>query len=1698
MVRKNAKKAFCCFMALATIAATTPETVFAQKTEYVSIETITSGQGIKRLAVPLQTSLDLQEEKNDRNGDGFSWNASTKELTLEDGFSLDASNQKKSALLLPPEATIVLKGKADIVTNNTAIEANGNLTVKSADNKNGKLTVTCSRESTTYMNYYGIDMPDRKKLTITEHSIVEVTGGYASLRTASTDTIYVDLNKASSLKLYNSNRYITEGNVLLNSSDRIIWDADKDNTENNGFQYLKEHQQKQIGTLKQLKLVSCMFDGKANTDESKYTLTYNGQQHGVEINQNESSKVLYKPTKQITYQKVVESEFLDKENVLDYREKRTESQTTQYAQFYGDQEVPVNACEYEVIYNENRIGTLLIEQRRVLVSGIQALDKTFDWWKDAKLNYDKMQITCINDSSSKEGLVANDRSMLGKTIIPYAKGYFITPSTEISDVSYLIDGQRYIRNKDVAYKNNQIVNGTVVAKNVWIGDYTLSNPNYIVEGPGLEENKSQALSKATIYPRKLSEKNYISTELTPGEYVWKKGEVWRDVEKKVMDKSWLTKNSTYTFPSVLKRDIDYTVSSNTYEEIGEQTVVFTGRGNFVDSVSDKWNIRKAVRKIEIMESDSRIFDNQPYSIQKEEDFRYQIKDVDNDEDVTDDLEEGSDLTITYKGIGETVYPESTEAPKNAGSYCVTISVNETRHYTKALEQRNFVIHPKEVTMKWYHNGIAKENPENIVYEKMPQELYAVVTNVVEGTEVHVTKVNYGGTSAFGTVSGGTLEAPQDVGDYIVTAVELDNPNYIIGDGNTHTYHIVPATVSLEWQNTDTVYHAKDLSPYAIVKDLYEGDICKVCKVSYEGTDVYGNPYTQEDGVVNVTNGTCKVTAVELDNPNYKLPQDSTTTFKMSPLDLGTLDTPDQIWSHVMPYTGYEFSPVLEWNCDGDGEVLKMGRDYKAENYVYASEPKQEPMDIRIFGKNNYTGQNEIQWNVKRLESSIKITTFGGDDPTKCQITYGEELEEKVEYQNADIQKDNYHDIEFYTNYSYTGITDSGKEYKSIIAPKEAGTYTMTVTLMETPHFEQSVDSVEFKVMPKKVSIVSGISVHNKSYDGTKDATLDLRNAEYKGVYAKDLEAFKEYMNIEKCKYVSGAQFAQKDVLYREVSEATKVVTDMKVLIGANIHMDLDPETDPELLFNYDVSSSENQADGTAAIYPKEIRVSGITAKDKIYDGTSVATLNKENVTFDGLVDGEKMYMTAKGTFTRTDNEASGKDVLLDEEGNPQQKRVNIEEIKLYPDSKETDMDNYVLAKTGQQTKTAATIEQAVLTIKGIKIPDKTYDGTVETGEIDWSNVTLDGVAKGENILLDMESGLPQTGKFSDCNVAYDRYNNVAAKSIQVSNQYIRFIGDYIKSNYKTGEIVLHAKINPALIDELTWNLSSKGIPVASVSETCTVLPDEKDTCIVNTVFYEEGATQLAKPIPEEQLEEGKTYMVKAVKVINGNYEITSATKNQTLIFQYVKPNKQDEGNKEPGKNDTIKTAISTKAMEQMNAKLLVKVDKSAWILTWGKVTGADGYRIYRAEAGGKYSSPAIVKDGNSTTYRGRNIDTKTVYRICVEAYKIVDKKTVLLGKSIPVYVCRQSKPKYNVKSISVKNSSVVLNVGLRLSIKATAIATSNKTVSAKTAALRFISSNEAIAKVSSSGIITACKKGKCTIYVYAKNGVRKAVSVMVE
>ena len=146
---------------------------------------------------------------------------------------------------------------------------------------------------------------------------------------------------------------------------------------------------------------------------------------------------------------------------------------------------------------------------------------------------------------------------------------------------------------------------------------------------------------------------------------------------------------------------------------------------------------------------------------------------------------------------------------------------------------------------------------------------------------------------------------------------------------------------------------------------------------------------------------------------------------------------------------------------------------------------------------------------------------------------------------------------------------------------------------------------------------------------------------------------------------------------------------------------------------------------TAHISPRPVTVSGITAQDKTYDGNTQVAFGYENARLDGNVDGDKLTVTAQGSF---------------EDANVGDKLVNITGLTLGG----AERGNYVLAESGQQTSATAAItaNRRYLDLSGVDL-----GGDAGTVWIDGEKQPIN-TSGGSHILLSEEAGFLTTYTYS--------------------------------------------------------------------------------------------------------------------------------------------------------------------------------------------------------------------------------------------------------------------------------------------------------------------------------------------------------------
>ena len=169
-------------------------------------------------------------------------------------------------------------------------------------------------------------------------------------------------------------------------------------------------------------------------------------------------------------------------------------------------------------------------------------------------------------------------------------------------------------------------------------------------------------------------------------------------------------------------------------------------------------------------------------------------------------------------------------------------------------------------------------------------------------------------------------------------------------------------------------------------------------------------------------------------------------------------------------------------------------------------------------------------------------------------------------------------------------------------------------------------------------------------------------------------------------------------------------------------------------------------------------------------------------------------------------------------------------------------------------------------------------------------------------------------------------------------------------------------------------------------------------------------------------------------------------------------------------------------------------------LSWLKYKWADGYEVYWSYCDGTQGFKKLGTFKKSTlSATHKKLNNKKEYKYYVAAYKMVNGKKIYIARSNALHVAMKNAKKTNAKSITVNKTKVTLREGKTFKLKCKVKkAGSRKKLLLHTDIFRYHTSDSSIATVSKSGKIKALKKGTCTIYIFANNGVYKSVKVTVK
>ena len=371
----------------------------------------------------------------------------------------------------------------------------------------------------------------------------------------------------------------------------------------------------------------------------------------------------------------------------------------------------------------------------------------------------------------------------------------------------------------------------------------------------------------------------------------------------------------------------------------------------------------------------------------------------------------------------------------------------------------------------------------------------------------------------------------------------------------------------------------------------------------------------------------------------------------------------------------------------------------------------------------------------------------------------------------------------------------------------AGTVIVDATQAGNANYNPAIAEQSFTVNPKALT-VSGITASNKVYDGITDAALNTNSATLVGVLAGDVVTLDTT-------FVSG------DFADETVGSGKPVSISGLDIVGADES-------------KYTLVDSTTTADITAV----ELTVSGITANNKVYDGTTTVTLNTGSAALVGGFSNDVVTLntgSAAGTFA-TKNVGAAKAVAVN---------------GLALDG--ADAGNYTLT----QPTTAADITVRALAVSAMAA-NKVYDGTTAAA------VTLsDNRVAGDSLSTSYTSA-----GFSDKNVGNGK--TVSVSSISVSGT--------DASNYSFNTTA-----------SATANITTATLTITAAANTKTYNGSTSASATPTTSGLQgsDSVIGLAETYDTKNVGSGKTLSVSAYTVndsnAGGNYTVSTATSTAGVI-----------------------------------------------------------------------------------------------------------------------------------------------------------------------------------------------------------------------
>lgn len=689
---------------------------------------------------------------------------------------------------------------------------------------------------------------------------------------------------------------------------------------------------------------------------------------------------------------------------------------------------------------------------------------------------------------------------------------------------------------------------------------------------------------------------------------------------------------------------------------------------------------------------------------------------DNEADIVYYLKDGTKTNSSNSGA-----TSEGAAPVNSGQYTVKVTLGG-QTISADFEIKKMEINPTVTMDDWTYGQ--KANTPSITVKSGESD----ITASYDASSYTCTYYTDDGCTDMTTAADGAATnggVPKNAGIYYVKAVVPENRNYAGAEAET-SFTIAPLPADLTWSKTDLIYTGSEQSVSATVANALEGDSFAIAYKGNTQTEA-GDSYT--------------ATVTDLGNDNYTLTGATgvSRNWSISYLQTsaaaqvsGTKGNNDWYISPVklVPDSGYQISTdKTDWK-DSLGDYTDQGEQsagYYLKETATGAVTDKKTVTFKI-DTGMPSGSIRIGENI--FDSSLKDITYGYwfKDNVSVDITGADSASgiASVEYQAVSAEE----------SYDANGtwlpwnaeeklsLTESGRYVVYARVTDNAGNQTIVnsdgaAVFKDSVVVDSSIDytrttkaSVDAKVTLNGNTVASVRNGEITLTEG-KDYTVSADRITFSGEYLDTLEAGTYKLTVAYqlqgvTEYKGGDKPADSQIAVNVSRQTANVkitgtldkeydgqpadlayTTNSNATVKTEYKVNETWQTEAPIhagTYEVRVSVSEN-GDFTAAsdtkaytIRQREVVVSGITAKGKVYDGTVDAELDYSKAVFSGAVKGDSLTVSAEGTFADS-NAANGKTVTITK-----------------PVLGGGSAGDYILADNGQQTSTTADISPKEITV----------------------------------------------------------------------------------------------------------------------------------------------------------------------------------------------------------------------------------------------------------------------------------------------------------------------------------------------------------------------------------------------------------------